>query len=82
MNKKLYDIIKWGVITALPAITAFIIFVGPLWGISDDSISVISGTLVAATTLLGTLVGISSAANTRRREIGEVEYQDDIDEVI
>ena len=56
---KVYLILKWLCILALPAIAVFIKAVFPLWNIpyADQ----ISTTIIAVDTLIGALIGISTA---------------------
>ena len=55
-NSKWYDIIKWAVITGLPAISAFIGTLGTIYGFNSE---VIVLTINAVTVLIGALIGIS-----------------------
>ena len=55
-NSRVYDIIKWGVIVCLPAISTFIGTLGTIYGFNSE---VIVLTINAVTVLVGTLVGIS-----------------------
>ena len=55
-NSKWYDVIKWIVITGLPAISVFIGTLGSIYGFNSE---VIVLTINAVTVLVGTLIGIS-----------------------
>lgn len=58
LNNKAYDVLKWLVMIALPAIAVFIKSVGIEIGIENpDSVVTI---LNAVTALLGALIGVSS----------------------
>lgn len=58
LNNKAYDVLKWLVMIALPAIAVFIKSVGIEIGIDNpDAVVTI---LNAITALLGTLIGVSS----------------------
>lgn len=60
LNDKIYDVLKWVAIIALPAsITAFTT-IATLLGMPAETITIISGVAIAVDTLLGTLLGISS----------------------
>ena len=59
LNNKTYDVLKWLVIIAMPAIATFIAAVGAYfkWAPAEAVVFVIN----ASTTLVGTLIGISTA---------------------
>jgi len=59
LNNKTYDVLKWLVIIAMPAIATFIAAVGSYfnWAPYEAVVFVIN----ASTTLVGTLIGISTA---------------------
>ncbi|MGN8065514.1 phage holin [Lactococcus lactis] len=58
-NNKFYNIIKWTVLTALPALSAFIGVIGKAYGWDGTDLAIIS--LNAFTVFLGTLAGVSAA---------------------
>lgn len=58
-SDKVYDILKWVAIVALPAISVFISVIGKIWGFADVAI-MISQTITAVALLLGSLLGISA----------------------
>ena len=58
-NDKVYNIIKWAVLTALPALSAFIGVIGKAYGWDGTDLAIIS--LNAFTVFLGTLAGVSAA---------------------
>lgn len=58
LSNKSYDVLKWLVLIAMPAISVFIQSVGVEIGISDPETLVMI--LNALTALLGTLIGVSS----------------------
>lgn len=58
MSNKMFDILKWVAIVALPALSTFIVVVGKIWGWGDISVNV-AETITAIATLLGALLGIS-----------------------
>ena len=58
-NNKTYNIIKWAVLTALPALSAFIGVIGKAYGWEGTDLAIIS--LNAFTVFLGTLAGVSAA---------------------
>ena len=58
MPDKIYDILKWGCLIAAPAIIAFLTTIFTLYKI--PGVEVVTGTIAAAATLIGALIGISS----------------------
>lgn len=58
MNNRVYDILKWITLVALPAITALWLTLANIWGFPYAE--AIGATLAAITTFLGALLGISS----------------------
>ncbi|MEG9231638.1 phage holin [Lactococcus lactis] len=57
-NNKFYNVIKWAVLTALPALSVFIGVIGKAYGWSGTDLTII--TLNALTVFLGTLAGVSA----------------------
>jgi len=58
MNNKTYDILKWGVITVLPALSVLIATIGETLNFANTNTVIII--LNAVTVFLGTLIGVSS----------------------
>jgi len=58
MSNKVYDVLKWITLVALPAITALWLTLANIWGFPYAE--AIGATLAAVTTFLGALLGISS----------------------
>ena len=58
MSNKVYDVLKWIALVALPAITALWLTLANIWGFPYAE--AIGATLAAVTTFLGALLGISS----------------------
>lgn len=58
MNNKVYDILKWATLVALPATTALWLTLANIWGFPYAE--AIGATLAAITTFLGALLGVSS----------------------
>ena len=56
---KLYDILKWCSIVALPAVSTFVLCISKIYGWPDQGV-MISQTITAVSVLLGTLLGISA----------------------
>lgn len=57
-SNKVYNIIKWAVLVALPGISTFIGVIGKTYGWSGNELAIVS--LNAFTVLLGTLAGVSA----------------------
>lgn len=61
LNNKVYEILKWVALIALPALATLISVVLPLWNICDESMTTaVVGTITAVSTFLGTLLGVST----------------------
>ena len=56
---KVYDVLKWVAIIALPAISTFLVVVSKIWGWADLG-GMIAQTITAVAVLLGALLGVSS----------------------
>lgn len=59
LNNKIYDILKWIAIVALPALSTFIVVIGKIWNWGDIA-PMIAQTITAVAVLLGALLGIST----------------------
>lgn len=59
MDNKVFDILKWIAIVALPALSTFIVVIGKIWGWGDVAL-MIAQTITAVAALLGALLGIST----------------------
>lgn len=61
LDNRVYEILKWVAMIALPAIATLVSVVLPLWNICDEgTVTAIVGTLTAVATCLGTLLGVST----------------------
>lgn len=61
LNNKVYEILKWIALIALPALATLISVILPLWNICDESVvNAVVGTITALATFLGTLLGVST----------------------
>lgn len=58
-SNKTYDILKWVCMIVLPALGTFYFAIAGIWGLPYAE--QIVGTIAAVTTLLGALIGISTA---------------------
>ena len=61
LNDKLYDVLKWLCLIAIPAVTVFLQTCLPVWNVSDGVQTIILTTLPAVGTLIGALIAISTA---------------------
>ena len=59
LNDKIYDILKWIAIVALPALSTFVVVLGKIWGWGDIA-PMVAQTITAVAVLLGALLGIST----------------------
>lgn len=61
LDNKVYEILKWVALIALPALATLISVILPLWNIVDEgTTTAIVGTITALSTFLGTLLGVST----------------------
>mgnify|MGYP001805837452 FL=1 len=61
LDNKVYEILKWVALIALPALATLVSVVLPLWNICDESMTTaVVGTITAVSTFLGTLLGVST----------------------
>jgi len=67
MNNKTYDILKWGVITVLPALSVLIATIGNTLNFANTNTVIII--LNAVTVFLGTLIGVSSVKYNKEDNI-------------
>ena len=58
LNNKVYDVLKWVALIALPAVALFIQTVFPVWGIGN--VDAIVTTVNAVSVLVGALIGVST----------------------
>lgn len=58
LNDKLYNVLKWAGLIALPALSVFVATIGPAWGIAQTD-NIVT-TLNALGTLIGALIGVST----------------------
>ena len=59
LKDSVYDILKWICLIASPAIIAFLTTIFTLYNIPH--VEIVTGTIAAVATLIGALIGISSA---------------------
>ena len=69
---RVYDILKWVCVIALPAIATLWFTLGKIWGF--PYLAEVEGTIVAIDTFLGALLGISTIAyNNKKLQEKEME---------
>lgn len=56
---RIFDILKWIAIVALPALSTFIVVLGKIWNWGDIA-PMVAQTITAVAVLLGALLGIST----------------------
>ena len=56
---KIYDLLKWIAIIALPSISSFIVVLGKIWSWGDIA-TMVAQTITAIGVLIGALLGISA----------------------
>lgn len=71
MSNKVYDILKWLCLIAIPAVTVFLTTCLPVWGVADGTQTVIITTISAIGTLLGALIAVSTASYNRKSDSEE-----------
>jgi len=59
MSSKVYDVLKWLILIVMPALITLIAALGKIYGWDTTAIT---ATIAAATTFLGVITSISSAA--------------------
>lgn len=64
-NNKVYDILKWIVITVSPALCTLITGFGLLYHFDS---AIITGTISLLTTFVGTLIGVSAVQYAKSKE--------------
>ncbi len=74
MSNKLYDILKWLVITASPAVISLITGLGMLYGFDS---TIIVGTIALVTTFIGALIGVSSVKYQKAQSVDFVDEDKD-----
>lgn len=75
ISNRLYDILKWVALVALPAIQAFWLTIGKVWGF--PYLTEIGTTIAAIGLLIAALIGVSS--NNYYNDVDEEDEDDDED---
>ena len=60
---RIYRVLKWAGLIALPAIAVFVSTVGQAWGLDADTMNGVVTTLNAMGVLIGALLGYSQATS-------------------
>lgn len=58
LPNKVYDVLKWVALIALPAVATFWLALGQIWGF--PYVNEIGATIIAIDTFLGALLGVST----------------------
>lgn len=74
LSDRMYSVIKWVALIAIPATEAFWLTVGKVWGF--PYLTEIGTTIAAIGIFIAALIGVSSS--NYYSEIGEKPYQDDV----
>ena len=77
LNDKVYNVLKWLCLIALPAIAVFYAVIAKIWGL--PFVTEIPATINAIAVLIGSLIGISHM--TIKKEEKNVESNNDIEAV-
>lgn len=68
LENKVYDVLKWLALIALPALATLVSVVLPLWNIVDEgTTTAIVGTITAVATFLGALLGVSTMKYNKQK---------------
>lgn len=59
LNNKVFDVLKWIAIVALPCLSTFVVVISKIWGWADLG-AMIAQTITACGVLLGGLLGVST----------------------
>lgn len=69
LSNKIYDVLKWIALIAVPAIGTFVGVVLPLWGIcTPETTTSITTTISATGVLIGALIGVSTSNYNKKEE--------------
>lgn len=69
LNNKLYDVLKWVALIALPALGVFYFTIAKIWGLPYGA--EITATIDALALLIGTLIGVSHLNIKKEENNGE-----------
>ena len=74
MNNTIYNILKWLVLIALPALSTFLFCLSNLWGFDA---TIIIGSIAALETFLGSLIGVSTYQYNKNQDKNSKEENED-----
>ena len=80
LPNRLYDVLKWVAVIALPAVVAFLGSVLPVLGVPSEVTQIVVTVGAALDTLLGALLGVSTFNYNRamaEKSVEEYESEDD-----
>ena len=67
LDNRVYDVLKWLALIALPALATLVSVILPLWNIVDEgTTTAIVGTITAFATFLGKLLGVSTSKYNKK----------------
>lgn len=75
LNNRVYDIIKWVALIAIPALVTFLSVVLGALGVDPHVINVVTTILSAIGTFIGTLIGVSTANYNKTQDKDESNLQ-------
>lgn len=67
---KVYDILKWIALICIPAIVTFLSVVLGVLEVDPKTINIVVTTIAAIGTLIGSLIGVSTAAYNKDKDKG------------
>ena len=67
-SNKIYDVLKWVALIAIPAIVTFLSVVLGVLDVDPKTVNVIVTIISAVGTLIGTLIGVSTSAYNKTKE--------------
>ena len=68
LENRVYDVLKWLALIALPALATLVSVVLPLWNVVDEgTTTAIVGTITAVATFLGALLGVSTVKYNKQK---------------
>lgn len=75
MSNKIYNILKWVALIALPALGTLIFGLSAIWGFDGSKII---GSIAVIETFLGSLIGVSTYQYNRNKSDGQEDKKDDL----
>lgn len=75
-SNKIYDVLKWVALIAIPAIVTFLSVVLGVLDVDPKTVNVIVTIISAVGTLIGTLIGVSTSAYNKQKGASNGEDND------